>query len=536
MAISNVSYHWRKSLLQQLQIRNKHEQQPFESVIVTCNSLFEKIDTLQREKMLLENGPSSLTLNASNEKLIQLQNEVKEYKKTSAENATTIDDLKSQLQSVLKGKMEIMSKYNDTKEVLEATKTKCDSLQETIYELENQLTLVNDEHTALQIAYSSLKSKLDSLESNYSELVNRWMALKAKDAEILNEENEKFVKMQNEKMRKELEEAANVMIVNPEVVDEMNSICEDKINNPLLINAILPSKVLFSFEGHENEIYSLKWNPKTEYLASGGGDRKVKLWEINDSQYTLLNTLSGNNASVTSIDIFEEFLIASSYDYASRVWTLNDFRLRRTLTGHSNKVMSVKFLGVSNKVVSGSYDRTLKIWDLNRNACVRTLFAGSSCNDLVNLDSKEALVASAHFDKRIRFWDTRTDGNANSITLQGKITSLDVSSDGRWLLCSVRDDTLKCLDLRMNQVVRDFTADSFNVGCDWTRAKFSPDDRYVACGGCDASIYIWDFLTAKLETTLVTNFHSGTIVAIEWHPKGNLFVSADRNKKIVVWK
>ena len=534
MAIA-VTNPWRRSILQQLQSRNKREQQPFEPVIVTCNSLFEKIDSLQREKLLLENNPSSLSANVTNEKLVQLQNEIKEYKKTSTKKDATINELKAQLQSVLKENADLKYKCNDAAENLEATKTKCSSLQETIQELESQINLVNDEHTALQIAYSSLKNKYDGMEINYTELVTRWMALKAKDAEILNQENEKIIKIQNEKMRQQLQEAANVMVVTQEVVNEMNAISEDKISNPLLIDAILPSKVAFSFEGHDSEIYALKWNI-SHGLHSGGGDRKVKMWEIGDSQSSLINCLSGSNASVTSIDIFEEFLVASSNDYASRVWTLNDTRLRRTLTGHSNKVMSVKFLGVSNKVVSGSYDRTLKIWDLNRNACVRTLFAGSSCNDLVNIDSKETLVASGHFDKRIRFWDTRADCNANDIQLQGKITSLDVSSDGRWLLCSVRDDTLKCLDLRMNQVVRDYTADGFAVGCDWTRAKFSPDNRYVACGGSDSAIFIWDFLTAKLETTLVTNSHSGTVVTVEWHPKGHLFVSADRNKKIVVWK
>lgn len=531
-----VTNPWRRSILQQLQSRNKREQQPFEPVIVTCNSLFEKIDSLQREKLLLENSPTPHSVNVPTEKLSQLQNEIKEYQKSSTQSDATINDLKSQLQSVLKENADLKAKHNDAVEHLEATRTKCNSLQETIQELQSQYNFVTDEHTALQMAYTSLNGKYESLDTTYNELVNRWIQLKAKDAEILNEENEKATKIHNEKMRQQLQEAANLMVVNAETISEANAIREDKICNPLLIDAILPSKVVFSFEGHETEIYALHWNGKSEQLTTGGGDRKVKQWEITDSQARLVNCLSGSNASVTSIDIFEEFLVASSNDYASRVWTLNDTRLRRTLTGHSNKVMSVKFLGVSNRVVSGSHDRTLKIWDLNRNACVRTLFAGSSCNDLVNIDSKETLVASGHFDKRIRFWDTRSDCNANDILLQGKITSLDVSSDGRWLLCSVRDDTLKCLDLRMNQVVRDFTAEGFNVSCDWTRAKFSPDNRYVACGSGDSAVYIWDFLTAKLETTLVTNSHSGTIVSVGWHPKGNLFVSADRNKKIVVWK
>lgn len=120
--------------------------------------------------------------------------------------------------------------------------------------------------------------------------------------------------------------------------------------------------------------------------------------------------------------------------------------------------MAAKFLGEPSKVVTGSHDRTLKIWDLRSRACVETKFAGSSCNDLVTTgtDVSGTTIISGHYDKKIRFWDTRTDCSANEIILQGKITSLDLSKDCKYLLSCVRDDTIKLLDLRMNQIIRTF--------------------------------------------------------------------------------
>lgn len=120
--------------------------------------------------------------------------------------------------------------------------------------------------------------------------------------------------------------------------------------------------------------------------------------------------------------------------------------------------MAAKFLGEPSKVVTGSHDRTLKIWDLRSRACVETKFAGSSCNDLVTTgaDVSGTTIISGHYDKKIRFWDTRTDCSANEIILHGKITSLDLSKDCKYLLSCVRDDTIKLLDLRMNQIIRTF--------------------------------------------------------------------------------
>ncbi|KAG8234398.1 hypothetical protein J437_LFUL015061, partial [Ladona fulva] len=215
-----------------------------------------------------------------------------------------------------------------------------------------------------------------------------------------------------------------------------------------------------------------------------------------------------------------------------------------------------------SKVVSGSHDRTLKIWDLRSRACIDTKFAGSSCNDLVTCDSAGSSIISGHFDKRIRFWDARTGGDgastvSNDVLLQGKITSLDLSrgvevygsslfTDGFYLLACVRDDTLKLLDLRMNQIIGSFSADTFKVGCDWARATFSPDGNFISVGGSDGSVFIWSIATGRLVTTLkdshcsrISHFRqvilgwtlcrdvssstpaSAAVTAVSWHPYGS---------------
>lgn len=152
------------------------------------------------------------------------------------------------------------------------------------------------------------------------------------------------------------------------------------------------------------------------------------------------------------------FLLAIQCAYHINDDNNNDDNKQHTLTGHSGKVMAAKFLGEPSKVVTGSHDRTLKIWDLRSRACVETKFAGSSCNDLVTTgtDVSGTTIISGHYDKKIRFWDTRTDCSANEILLQGKITSLDLSKDCQYLLSCVRDDTIKLLDLRMNQIIKTF--------------------------------------------------------------------------------
>ncbi|XP_069689002.1 autophagy-related protein 16-1-like isoform X1 [Periplaneta americana] len=195
--------------------------------------------------------------------------------------------------------------------------------------------------------------------------------------------------------------------------------------------------------------------------------------------------------------------------------------------------MAAKFLGEPTKVVSGSHDRTLKIWDLRSKACIETKFAGSSCNDLVTTDDSGTTIISGHFDKRIRFWDTRSDSTSRDIPLQGKVTSLDLSRDANFLLACVRDDTIKVLDLRMNQITCSFSAEGFKVGCDWSRAAFSPDGQYISVGSLNGGVFVWNAITQKLETVLKE--HTSEVRAVSWQPHTSYLASVDKMKKAVVW-
>lgn len=54
--------------------------------------------------------------------------------------------------------------------------------------------LLRDEHEALQLAYNSLERNFSTLERDHQDLIKRWMALKSRDADKLNAENERMLR------------------------------------------------------------------------------------------------------------------------------------------------------------------------------------------------------------------------------------------------------------------------------------------------------------------------------------------------------
>ena len=463
------------------------------------------------------------------QKLYKLQEELTELHKKKGENVQQIIDLNSLLQEKDREILLKDSKLHDTDAVVLALKGEVNNLEMTILELEQTNQMLKDEHQALGLAFCTMEDRYKKLQEDNTDLITRWMEVKAKDADKLNTENDDQLRKKQAKLKQELEEAAREPVkIRPE---DKAGVFVPGI--PLCLSVSLPNKAQHKFEAHDGEVNAVKWNPSGSMFGTGGSDRKIKLWEVIGGKCECRGILTGSNQGITAIDfgLEENFILGASNDFASRVWSITDMRLRSTLTGHTGKVLAAKFLGDCSKIVSGSHDRTLKIWDLNRIACVRTIFAGSSCHDLVTLQG--TTIVSGHFDKKVKFWDSRQDSSSTEIQLQGRLTSLDLTQDKSQLLCCTRDDTLKVIDLRMNQVSSTLYADHFNVSSDWSRAVFSPDGTYAIAGANNGNVFIWNIAKGKVERILKE--HNNAVVACSSSPSGQYVISVDRQKKGVLW-
>lgn len=376
---SYVFSSWRKSILQQLNERARAEAKPFENLIQHCNKLFESSDALRTDYLHTYSRHSfsaagdHTSNNQTNlghafncekcpvleKKLFSHQEELTQVHRKKDELSTKLIILNDQIANKEREKAQIRGELEETRKDLGDARQQIKRLEQEIEEIENQQQLLKDEYESLQMAYNSLNKNHLSLDQQHKDLVQRVMMSKAKDAERLNQENEKIQRLQEQLKRKELEYQAREMRLSTDTQANTNNLATVFHADPTFILAKIPELVLLTEKVHDGEVYALKWVTglekfrRQDVLATGGGDRKVKLWQINHNSLTHLETFTNSNAAITSIDVDGKYLLASSSDFASRLWTINDSKLHRTFTGHSSKVTAVKFLGVPSK--SGKY-------------------------------------------------------------------------------------------------------------------------------------------------------------------------------------
>nr|XP_057935313.1 autophagy-related protein 16-1 [Doryrhamphus excisus] len=593
---------WKRHICEQLRLRDRVQRHGFEEIVHQYNRLLEKSDLqavlserYQVDKYEATRGhDATVATDASRsdalqqemaEMRIRHQEELTELHKKRGELAQTVIELNNQIQQKDKEIQSNEAKMLEYQQQIGNLEGDCRDLRNCLQDLERANQTLKDEYDALQITFSALEEKLRKTTEDNQELVSRWMAEKAQEANRLNAENEKDSRRRQAKLQKELADAAKEPLpIDPD--DDIEVLAEESgkgggeppHNRPLgrtpskkmsqpppggLLDSIsnifgrrsansfstspentetpvgacadvrVPSTALHVFEAHDGEVNAVKFSPGSRLLATGGMDRRVKLWEVISGRCEPKGALTGSNAGITSIefDSAGSYLLAASNDFASRIWTLDDYRLRHTLTGHSGKVLSARFLLDNARIVSGSYDRTLKLWDLRSKVCMKTVFTGSSCNDIV---CTEQCVMSGHFDKKVRFWDIRAESIVRELELLGRVTSLDLNHDRTDLLTCSRDDVVKIVDLRTNAVRQTFSAPGFKCGADWTRVTFSPDGNFVAGGSADGALYIWNVLTGKVDRTLDRN-HNSAINSVSWSPSGVYVSSVEKGSKAILW-
>ncbi|CAI5455914.1 unnamed protein product [Caenorhabditis angaria] len=390
-----------------------------------------------------------------------------------------------------------------------------------------------DERLAFNTNVALLRDQIQKLEDERIQLMNKIRQLNEQKNEIQNAET------QLEERRASLmakDRANSQSIVRKD--QEMTKLAapEKEIKSDLFLADTIPTIKMFNIKIDDGEVNDVKWISQDTF-ATGGSDRCVKLWKTTDDEPLKLNSLTGSSASITQLDFDPQRrnLLASSNDKNLLLYNMDLLRLTATLSGHSDSVTCTKFYS-TNGAISGSADRILKIWDLASQRCTRSFYPISKILDLeTRFATSPAIFASAHHDKNVRIWDGRSSEPAQSVVLGGRVTSLFMSKTGQEMLCSTRDDTLSLIDIRTFGIVHNYSFENYHTSSDYSRCVISPGGDYVAAGGSNGAVVIWNKMTARIEKVLQSESES-TVLSIAWNPTGQGLLSAFRQKNVACYK
>jgi len=299
----------------------------------------------------------------------------------------------------------------------------------------------------------------------------------------------------------------------------------------------LPTKISLTttFDKHLGAVYAVAFSPNGKTLASGSGDKTIKLWELNTEWEicTLGDSwFSGHSQKVRSIAFTPtgKTLASGSEDKTIKFWSTRTFEQFRTIKGHANSVNSVAFSPDGKTLASGSGDRTIKLWQ------VRTGKEEQSLEHLFEVFSVAfspdgTILASGSWDYIIRLWDVRTGRKICTFDKHlFDVFSVAFSPDGTILASGSEENTIKLWDLRTFQEKQTLTGHTNSVNS----VVFSPDGRILASGSKDKTINLWDVVTGKLLCHWQA--HSDSVLSLAISSDGQTIASGSADGTIKIWQ
>ncbi|NCR73225.1 MAG: protein kinase [Microcystis aeruginosa LG13-12] len=283
--------------------------------------------------------------------------------------------------------------------------------------------------------------------------------------------------------------------------------------------------------GHSNWVYSVVYSPDGRYLASGGSDNTIKIWEVATGRE--LRTLTGHSDFFRSVVYSPDgrYLASGSFDKTIKIWEVATGREVRTLTGHSGWVNSVVYSPDGCYLASGSWDKTIKIWQVATGKELRTLTRHSGWVYSVVYSLDGHYLASGSQDNTIKIWQVATGKQLRTLTGHSDwVWSVVYSPDGRYLASGSRDNTIKIWEVATGKQLRTLTGHSEAV----FSVVYSPDGHYLASGSQDNTIKIWEVATGKQLRTLTGHFEA--VFSVVYSPDGRYLASGSGDNTIKIWE
>jgi WD40 repeat protein len=304
----------------------------------------------------------------------------------------------------------------------------------------------------------------------------------------------------------------------------------------LLSNCLVAQEVSLTVQtGHSSSINDLTFSPFDDFIASSGSDNKIVIWDVvSGKQYKVL---LGHTAEITSIAFHpdNEWMISSSLDSTVKIWDFHKGVLLNEVK-FPYPIPQVAMTSTGDKFYAGG--KELRGYCLPECHVEKISIHPKNSFDVVVLSEDDEMVLLGGKDEHLAYlidieshklirkftypiisgafdkWDNTVIFGTNS----GLAFSFDLESGTKkslstdWMLNTINDievdsNFIYVVDdygiIRMLDKKRWFQENALKGKLNKINSlSISNDGRYIASGGNNRTIVIWDLMTLKVVNVM----------------------------------
>ncbi|PKA53946.1 Protein Mut11 [Apostasia shenzhenica] len=288
-------------------------------------------------------------------------------------------------------------------------------------------------------------------------------------------------------------------------------------------------------QAHNGLIRAMKFSPSGWFIASGGEDCILRIWQIREVEPSCIFTVaSASEENLAGVRSNKSLLVKKGGNSLPIIIPKKTFKIMETpfqeFHGHTCDILDLSWCN-SDCLITSSMDKTVRMWKIGYDGCQNVFrhndyeLLAFTCVQFNPVDEKYFISGS--IDGKIRIWSVLENRVVDWADVRDIVTSVCYQPDGKFS----PEDPEKVMITSIDSRVR--ISDGFDVihkfkGLRKTKshlcASFTSDGQYIVSVGEDSNIYVWNCdLSRKSSSKLVKSvrsfeafFSERASVAIPW--------------------
>jgi len=292
---------------------------------------------------------------------------------------------------------------------------------------------------------------------------------------------------------------------------------------------------------HYESIRSMAMSPDGKSMVTASEDRTARVWDLYEGVERLI--LKGHTKTVVSVafSLDLRLLATGSEDGTARVWDAVTGKQLLVLEGSEGTIWEVQFSPDSSKLLTYAQDNVQRIWDTKNGAQLVTF--GQHTGEIMRatFSPDGTMVASASLDGYVDIWDPANGRLLAQVggDYTGGMEWVEWDAAGERIITADRGDAAEVWNASGT-----FLFGLYGRHSNWvTRASFSRDGKYIATGDYDGKVHLWNGQTGDhlfpLDGHGCKTDTDGTPLCVIWEtafsPDSRYLATLGRDATVRIW-
>ncbi|KAF9119466.1 hypothetical protein BGX30_003819 [Mortierella sp. GBA39] len=288
---------------------------------------------------------------------------------------------------------------------------------------------------------------------------------------------------------------------------------------------------LFVLEGYTDSVNTVKFTPDGRWVVSSSFDETIRFWDAETGAPGDVWELGHGPVSSLDISPDGQQVVTGHLDGNLWFWNTESKSPGPVLRGHTDVALFISFSADGQRIASASFDCTIRLWDAS--ACTLiSMYSTSGPVFNVSFSSDGLTLALTDASNKTRMWDGSSNGS--SIGLPGHssiVSSVAYLSSGGSILSGSLDKTVRQWDALTGALESTFVLTGLST--EIIKANKLSQDLQRTAYCFHETIQLQDFRTGVVD--LVLEGHTKAVQRVAHSPCGRWIASGGEDRSVRLW-